>query len=204
MKIAASAARGLEYLHKEKSLEIYMDFKASKILLDKDYNPKISELELAREGSKGEKTHIYTRVMGTMGYVAPEYSTTGYLTLKCDVYSFGVVLLELLTERKTIDNTLPRPKRVLVSWARSRLKDPKKETTMNDPLIKEHCLDKGFCQALAIVRNCCEEESDKRPNMEGVAEAISVIATKNYNPQEDQDNTESSRKRKRNKVVDRE
>ncbi|KAA8543974.1 hypothetical protein F0562_021849 [Nyssa sinensis] len=98
MKIAAGAARGLEYLHdKMKPPVIYRDLKCSNILLGEGYHPKISDFGLAKVGPVGDKTHVSTRVMGTYGYCAPEYAMTGQLTFKSDIYSFGVVLLEIIT-----------------------------------------------------------------------------------------------------------
>ncbi|KAE9455217.1 hypothetical protein C3L33_12849, partial [Rhododendron williamsianum] len=100
MKIAAGAAKGLEYLHdKANPPVIYRDLKSSNILLDEGYHPKLSDFGLAKLGPVGDKTHVSTRVMGTYGYCAPEYAMTGQLTLKSDVYSFGVVFLELITGR---------------------------------------------------------------------------------------------------------
>uniref|UniRef100_A0A0D3FV90 non-specific serine/threonine protein kinase n=1 Tax=Oryza barthii TaxID=65489 RepID=A0A0D3FV90_9ORYZ len=117
MKIAAGAAKGLEYLHdKAQPPVIYRDFKSSNILLGEDFHPKLSDFGLAKLGPVGDKSHVSTRVMGTYGYCAPEYAMTGQLTVKSDVYSFGVVLLELITGRKAIDSTRPHVEQNLVSW----------------------------------------------------------------------------------------
>ncbi|KAL0382638.1 UNVERIFIED_CONTAM: Serine/threonine-protein kinase PBL27 [Sesamum calycinum] len=117
MKIAAGAAKGLEYLHdKANPPVIYRDLKCSNILLDEGYHPKLSDFGLAKLGPVGDKTHVSTRVMGTYGYCAPEYAMTGQLTLKSDVYSFGVVLLEIITGRKAIDNSRAAGEHNLVAW----------------------------------------------------------------------------------------
>ena len=117
MKIAAGAAKGLEYLHdKANPPVIYRDLKSSNILLDEGFHPKLSDFGLAKLGPVGDKTHVSTRVMGTYGYCAPEYAMTGQLTLKSDVYSFGVVFLELITGRKAIDNTRGPGEHNLVAW----------------------------------------------------------------------------------------
>jgi len=117
MKIAAGAAKGLEYLHDKASPPvIYRDFKSSNILLGEGFHPKLSDFGLAKLGPVGDKTHVSTRVMGTYGYCAPEYAMTGQLTVKSDVYSFGVVFLELITGRKAIDNTKPHGEQNLVAW----------------------------------------------------------------------------------------
>lgn len=81
MKIALEAAKGLEYLHdKANPPVIYRDLKSSNILLDKDFNAKLSDFGLAKLGPVGDKTHVSSRVMGTYGYCAPEYQRTGQLT----------------------------------------------------------------------------------------------------------------------------
>lgn len=120
MKIAVGAARGLEYLHCTANPPvIYRDLKSANILLDNEFNPKLSDFGLAKLGPVGDKTHVSTRVMGTYGYCAPEYAMSGKLTLKSDIYSFGVVLLELITGRKAIDFNKVREEQSLISWVRS-------------------------------------------------------------------------------------
>lgn len=117
MKVALDAAKGLEYLHDRANPPvIYRDLKSSNILLDNDFNAKLSDFGLAKLGPTGDKSHVSSRVMGTYGYCAPEYQRTGQLTVKSDIYSFGVVLLELITGRRTIDNTRPLKEQNLVYW----------------------------------------------------------------------------------------
>ncbi|KAH9797487.1 putative LRR receptor-like serine/threonine-protein kinase RFK1 [Citrus sinensis] len=96
-KICLGIARGLAFLHEESRFKIvHRDIKATNVLLDRDLNPKISDFGLAKLDEE-EKTHISTRVAGTIGYMAPEYALWGYLTYKADVYSFGVVALEIVS-----------------------------------------------------------------------------------------------------------
>lgn len=117
MKIALHAAKGLEYLHDKASPPvIYRDLKSSNILLDADYNAKLSDFGLAKLGPVGDKSHVSTRVMGTYGYCAPEYQKTGQLTMKSDVYSFGVVLLEIITGKRAIDTRRRAEQQNLVQW----------------------------------------------------------------------------------------
>lgn len=116
MMIAAGAARGLNYLHHEaKPTVIYRDLKTSNILLDEGFHPKLSDFGLAKFGPTGDQSYVATRVMGTHGYCAPEYATTGKLTMRSDIYSFGVVLLELITGRRAYDDTREHDKH-LVDW----------------------------------------------------------------------------------------
>lgn len=121
IKIAVGAARGIEYLHcKANPPVIYRDLKSANILLDNEFNPKLSDFGLAKLGPVGDNTHVSTRVMGTYGYCAPEYAMSGKLTLKSDIYSFGVVLLELITGRKSIDMTKKPGEQNLVCWVRKK------------------------------------------------------------------------------------
>lgn len=122
MKIASGAAKGLCYLHHEAQPPvIYRDLKSSNILLDERFYPKLSDFGFAKFGPAEDKSHVSTRVMGTHGYCAPEYATTGKLTLKSDIYCFGVVLLELITGQRAVDPTRGHGKRLLVERVKVHL-----------------------------------------------------------------------------------
>ncbi|KAF7144445.1 hypothetical protein RHSIM_Rhsim04G0217900 [Rhododendron simsii] len=183
MKIAAGAAKGLEYLHdKANPPVIYRDLKSSNILLDEGYHPKLSDFGLAKLGPVGDKTHVSTRVMGTYGYCAPEYAMTGQLTLKSDVYSFGVVFLELITGRKAIDNTREPGEHNLVAWARPLFKDRRKFPKMADPMLKGHYPMRGLYQALAVAAMCLQEQAATRPLIGDVVTALTYLASQTYDP----------------------
>ncbi|XP_075483992.1 putative serine/threonine-protein kinase PBL7 [Primulina tabacum] len=184
MKIAAGAAKGLEYLHdKANPPVIYRDLKCSNILLDECYHPKLSDFGLAKLGPVGDKTHVSTRVMGTYGYCAPEYAMTGQLTLKSDVYSFGVVLLEIITGRKAIDNSRAAGEHNLVAWARPLFKDRRKFSQMADPVLQRQYPARGLYQALAIAAMCVQEQPNMRPLMADVVTALTYLASQKYNPE---------------------
>ncbi|KAH1120533.1 hypothetical protein J1N35_003693 [Gossypium stocksii] len=183
MKIAAGAAKGLEYLHdKANPPVIYRDLKSSNILLDEGYHPKLSDFGLAKLGPVGDKTHVSTRVMGTYGYCAPEYAMTGQLTLKSDVYSFGVVFLELITGRKAIDNMRAPGEQNLVAWARPLFKDRRKFPKMADPLLQGRYPMRGLYQALAVAAMCLQEQAATRPLIGDVVTALAYLASQTYDP----------------------
>ncbi|CAI9118741.1 OLC1v1020345C2 [Oldenlandia corymbosa var. corymbosa] len=183
MKIAAGAAKGLEYLHdKANPPVIYRDLKSSNILLDEGFHPKLSDFGLAKLGPVGDKTHVSTRVMGTYGYCAPEYAMTGQLTLKSDVYSFGVVFLELITGRKAIDNTRASGEHNLVAWARPLFKDRRKFPKMADPLLQGRYPMRGLYQALAVAAMCLQEQAATRPLIGDVVTALTYLASQTYDP----------------------
>ena len=104
LKVAVGAAQGLAYLHHDCNPRIiHRDVKSSNILLDENFEARLSDFGIAK-CIPATKTHASTFVMGTIGYIDPEYARTSQLTEKSDVYSFGVVLLELLTGKKAVDN----------------------------------------------------------------------------------------------------
>ncbi|KAI3449577.1 hypothetical protein Pfo_006242 [Paulownia fortunei] len=116
-KIALGTARGLAYLHYGAQLAIiHRDIKASNILLDEKFEPKVADFGLAKFTPEG-MTHLSTRVAGTMGYVAPEYALYGQLTERSDVYSFGVVLLELLSGKKALVAVNDGQPTLVTDWA---------------------------------------------------------------------------------------
>ncbi|MCI16506.1 protein kinase APK1A chloroplastic-like, partial [Trifolium medium] len=136
MKIALDSAKGLAFLHSDEVEVIYRDFKTSNILIDSDYNAKLSDFGMAKDGPEGGKSHVSTRVMGTPGYAAPEYLATGHLTKKSDVYSFGVVLLEIMSGKRVLDKNRPTKEHNLVEWAKPLLISKRKIFQVMDARIE--------------------------------------------------------------------
>ncbi|KAG2297919.1 hypothetical protein Bca4012_009104 [Brassica carinata] len=168
MKVAVGAARGLTFLHEAKSQVIYRDFKAANILLDAEFNAKLSDFGLAKAGPTGDNTHVTTKVMGTQGYAAPEYIATGRLTAKSDVYSFGVVLLELISGRRAMDNSNGGVEYSLVDWAKPYLDDKRKLFRIMDTKLGGQYPQKGALTAASLALQCLNPDAKLRPKMSEV------------------------------------
>ncbi|KAJ6351661.1 hypothetical protein OIU78_007542 [Salix suchowensis] len=176
MKIALGAAKGLAFLHEEAERPvIYRDFKTSNILLDADYNAKLSDFGLAKDGPEGDKTHVSTRVMGTYGYAAPEYVMTGHLTSRSDVYSFGVVLLEMITGRRSMDKKRPNGEHNLVEWARPHLGERRRFYRLIDPRLEGHFSIKGAQLAAQLAAHCLSRDPKARPLMSEVVDTLKPL-----------------------------
>ncbi|GLU11602.1 hypothetical protein SLE2022_283380 [Rubroshorea leprosula] len=185
LKIAQDAARGLAYLHEEMDFQlIFRDFKTSNILLDEDFNAKLSDFGLARQGPPEGHGHVSTTVVGTVGYAAPEYVHTGRLTAKSDVWSFGVVLYELLTGRRAVERNLPRSEQKLLEWARPYASDAKKFHLIVDPRLEgQYCIKSA--QKLASLANKCLMKNPKsRPKMSEVVEILGNIISESSSQNE--------------------
>ncbi|KAG2273389.1 hypothetical protein Bca52824_067944 [Brassica carinata] len=176
MRIALGAAKGLSFLHEEALKPvIYRDFKTSNILLDADYNAKLSDFGLAKDAPDEGKTHVSTRVMGTYGYAAPEYVMTGHLTSMSDVYSFGVVLLEILTGRRSMDKNRPSGEHNLVEWARPHLLDRRRFYRLLDPRLEGHFSIKGAQKVTQLAAQCLSRDCKMRPKMSEVVEVLKPL-----------------------------
>ncbi|GAB4834842.1 Probable serine/threonine-protein kinase pbl15 [Ancistrocladus abbreviatus] len=172
LKIAVGAAKGLAFLHGAETPVIYRDFKTSNILLDSDFNAKLSDFGLAKMGPEGSDTHVTTRVMGTYGYAAPEYVSTGHLTTKSDVYSFGVVLLELLTGRRAMDKSRTKGEQNLVDWARPYLSSSRRLRYILDPRLAGQYSIKGAKEMALLALRCVSVNPKDRPLMPMVIQAL--------------------------------
>ncbi|KAK2392075.1 Protein kinase superfamily protein [Trifolium repens] len=170
MKIALDTARGLEYLHEHcYPPVIHRDMKSSNILLDTNFNVKLSDFGLAIiDGS--QKKNI--KVSGTLGYVAPEYLLDGKLTDKSDVYAYGVVLLELLLGRKPVEKLAQAQCQSLVTWAMPQLTDRSKLPNIVDPAIKDTMDLKHLYQVAAVAVLCVQPEPSYRPLITDVLHSL--------------------------------
>lgn len=183
MSIAIDVARGLSFLHSLNANVIYRDLKASNILLDSNFNAKLSDFGLARDGPTGDRTHVSTRVMGTRGYAAPEYVATGHLTPKSDVYSFGVVLLELLSGRRAMDDEIAGcSDETLVDWAKPFLSDNRRMLRIMDTRLGGQYSKKEAQSAAALAIQCLNTDPKIRPSMIDVLPALERVRL-SKNPQ---------------------
>ncbi|XP_021982668.1 probable LRR receptor-like serine/threonine-protein kinase RFK1 isoform X2 [Helianthus annuus] len=161
-KICIGIARGLAFLHDESRLKIvHRDIKATNVLLDKDLNPKISDFGLARL-HEDDKSHVSTRVAGTIGYMAPEYALWGHLSDKVDVYSYGILLLETVSGK---NNTVPINDSIcLLDWA-CRVETSKQYEELFDERW-ESAINKQEAETVVKVALLCTNSSPTmRPSM---------------------------------------
>ncbi|XP_041017870.1 probable serine/threonine-protein kinase PIX13 isoform X1 [Juglans microcarpa x Juglans regia] len=189
LKIAIGAARGLAFLHTSEKKVIYRDFKASNILLDWNYNAKISDFGLAKLGPSGGDSHVTTRIMGTYGYAAPEYIATGHLYVKSDVYGFGVVLLEILTGLRALDTKRPGGQQHLVEWLKPSLSNRRKLKTIMDTRMEGQYSSKAVLQAAELTLKCLESDPKGRPSMKEVVAALERIEAIKGKPKENKTNS---------------
>lgn len=142
---------------------VHRDIKSSNILVDSQWNAKVSDFGLAKLLGAG-KSHVTTRVMGTFGYVAPEYANTGLLNERSDVYSFGVLLLETITGRDPVDYSRPSGEVNLVDWLKIMVGSKRSEEVI-DPSLVEKPAPRVLKRALLVALRCVDPESEKRPKM---------------------------------------
>lgn len=184
MKIAIGAARGLAFLHTTEKQVIYRDFKAANILLDGEYNAKLSDFGLAKLGPVDGDSHVTTRIVGTYGYAAPEYMATGHLYVKSDVYGFGVVLLELLTGLRVLDLNRPAGEHNLIEWARPTLPDKRKLRKIMDPRLEGQYPSRGAFQISELIIKCIEPDPKNRPHMEEVLDTLEQVGVLKVKPKD--------------------
>ncbi|CAN5964123.1 unnamed protein product [Sphagnum jensenii] len=180
LHIALNASQGLEYLHSGCNPSIiHCDVKTSNILLLNNMkNAKVANFGLSRLTYGENIIHITTNVMGTSGYLDPEYFTSQCLSVKSDVYSFGVVLLEIIFGRKAIDTTLPNQEAWnLCDWVRFNLQESNINKIL-DPIVKASNpnLD-AIWKVVEIAIQCVEPKAIHRPIMTKVVEQLRAAIT---------------------------
>ncbi|ESW20770.1 hypothetical protein PHAVU_005G013200 [Phaseolus vulgaris] len=168
INIAIGAAKGLLYLHKNNM--IHRDVRPNNILITHDHRPLLGDFGLAR--NQNEDSIHSTEVVGTLGYLAPEYAEHGKVSSKTDVYSFGVVLLQLITGMRTTDRRLEG--RSLVGWARPLLRERNYPDLIDERIIRSHDVHQLFWM-VRIAEKCLSREPQRRLNMIQVVDALTDI-----------------------------
>ncbi|XP_030447632.2 phytosulfokine receptor 1 [Syzygium oleosum] len=163
LRIAQGAARGLAYLHQSCEPHIvHRDIKSSNILLDENFEAHLADFGLARLMCAYD-THVTTDLVGTLGYIPPEYGMASVATYKGDVYSFGVVLLELVTGKRPMDMCKPKGCRDLISWV-IKMKSETRESEVFDRSIYSTKHDKEMLRVFEIACLCLNDSPKVRPS----------------------------------------
>ncbi|KAH6817533.1 hypothetical protein C2S51_001136 [Perilla frutescens var. frutescens] len=167
-QIILGVARGLQYLHEDSHVRIvHRDIKASNILLDDKFQPRIGDFGLARFFPE-DQAYLSTTFAGTLGYTAPEYAIRGELTEKADIYSFGVLVLEIINCRRNTDLTLPSEMQYLPEYA-WKLHDRSTLTDLIDPRMREDgFVEKDVMHAISVAFYCLQPQANQRPPMSDI------------------------------------
>ncbi|KAI3443113.1 Protein kinase domain-containing protein [Psidium guajava] len=177
--ICLGTASGLAFLHEEaKPPIVHRDIKASNVLLDGDFRPKIGDFGLAKL-FPDNVTHVSTRVAGTEGYLAPEYALLGQLTRMADVFSFGILVLEIVSGRSSSKAAFGEELMILVEWT-WKLKEEQRLLDIVDPELVEYPGDEVL-RHIKVALFCTQAVSNRRPTMKQVVEMLS----KNVNLKEE-------------------
>ncbi|CAN4085087.1 unnamed protein product [Withania somnifera] len=181
LKIALGASCGLAYMHQICEPHIvHRDIKSSNILLDEKFKAHVADFGLSRL-ILPYHTHVTTELVGTLGYIPPEYSQSWIATLRGDVYSFGVVMLELLAGRRPVDMSKPKISRELVVWVHQMRNEGKQEEIF-DPILRDKGFEEEMLQVLDVACMCVSQYPFKRPTIAEVVDCLSRVASNRLAP----------------------
>ncbi|KAL2243846.1 receptor-like protein kinase FERONIA [Sesamum indicum] len=173
LRICIGAARGLDYLHTNGV--IHRDVKSSNILLDDEFRAKISDFGFAKLGETMQlHSYINTRIVGTNGYLDPDYMRNQRLTKKSDVYSFGVVLFEVLSGKRAVNSRGQDCQPDLISWARGHIRNGDIDKIV-EPSLRGKMSLKCLKDFVEISEKCLHDEPKKRPTMVQVVAMLEFL-----------------------------
>nr|GMD02913.1 lysm domain receptor-like kinase 3 [Ipomoea batatas] len=182
VQIALDAARGLEYIH-EHTVPVYIhrDIKSANILIDKNFRAKVADFGLTKLTEVGS-TSLHTRLVGTFGYMSPEYAQYGDVSPKIDVYAFGVVLYELISAKEAIvkTNEVVSEARGLVALFEDVLDraDPAEGIRkLVDPRLGDDCPLDSVCKMAHLAKACTHENPQLRPSMRSIVVALMTLSS---------------------------